>query len=129
MSSKYRPLHFGVLQRIEYLYENRERLLAPKLDGIKKFGTYGLIEVTVIFYYPTIPGKLYHPVYNAEETSWWLAFYNSNSGEVKKAFFVPAPDQRETRLPFTEPDLGEVEIPEPSDGWYYRVYDADEYTK
>jgi hypothetical protein len=129
MNYKYRPLHFGVLQRIEYLYHNRERLLAPKLDGAKKFGTYGLIEITVIFYYPTIPGKLYHPVYNAEEASWWLQFYNHYSGEVKKAVFVPAPDQHETMLPFVIPDLGEVELHEETDDWYKRVYEWDEYTR
>lgn len=126
--TKYRPLHYGVLQRIEYKYGDKDRLLAPKLDGEEKFGTYGMLEISVLFYHPTIPGKLYHPVDNAEEASWWLNFYNEQSSEVKSAFFVPAPDQHETRLPFVIPDLGEEEVEEEADDWYQRNYDWDEYT-
>lgn len=120
-----RPIILGVLQRIEYLYRDKDQLVAPKLDGDKKFGSYGLIDVTVIFYYPSIPGRLYHPIYNADEAAWWLDFYKLQS-EVVTAFFVPAVQQSETMLPFEIPELGEITIPEPSDGWYNRV--NDEYT-
>lgn len=123
-----RPFILGVLQRIEYRYGNKEKLLAPKLDGRPRFGTYGMIDLTVIFWYPTIPGKLYHPIDNKEEAEWWLDFYRSN-GEFVKAFFVPAVQQRETKLPFEIPDLGSHEIVDPGDAWYERQSEADEYTR
>lgn len=120
-----RPIIFGVLQRIEYFYRNKDQIIAPKLDGEIKFGSYGMIEVTVIFYYPTIPGKLYHPVYNADETEWWLEFYRSQT-EIVRAVFVPAPQSKETMLPFVIPDLGSVEIIDEADNWYKK--EIDEYT-
>lgn len=125
--SNNRPAILGVLQRIEYRYGNKEKLLAPKLDGIPRYGTYGMIDLTVIFWYPTIPGKLYHPIDNEEEAYWWLDFYQNNS-EFVKAFFVPAVQQRETRLPFEIPDLGSHEIVEPSSGWYQKQDEWDQYT-
>lgn len=107
----------GVLQRIEYRYGDKDRLLAPKLDGAKKFGTYGMIELVVLFWYPTIPGKLYHPIDNADEATWWLDFY-SQYKEFKSAVFVPAPDQRSTGT-FVIPEIEEEVIPEEeSDDWY-----------
>lgn len=123
-----RPGILGVLQRIEYRYGNKEQLLAPKLDGPKRFGTYGMLDITVIFYYPSIPGKLYHPINNAEEASWWLNFYKTQVGEVNYVFFVPAVEQRETGT-FVVPDLGEYEIPEPTEDWYGKHYDSDEYSR
>jgi hypothetical protein len=126
--STQRPFILGVLQRIEYRYGNKEQLLAPKLDGKKKFGTFGMIDLTTIFWYPTIPGRLYHPIDNREEAEWWLAFYKEN-GEFVRAFFVPAPEQIETRLPFEVPDLGVYDIPDPGDDWYSHQYAAGPYTK
>jgi hypothetical protein len=122
-----RPFILGVLQRIEYRYGNKEQLLAPKLDGERKFGTYGMIDLTTIFWYPSIPGRLYHPVDNKEEAEWWLEFYKENS-EFVRAFFVPSPEQRETGS-FTVPDLGEYTIPDPGDDWYSKGYEADAYSK
>lgn len=123
-----RPAILGVLQRIEYRYGNKEQLLAPKLDGQKRFGTYGMIDLTTIFWYPSIPGKLYHPINNKEEADWWLNFYRENN-EFVQVFFVPAVEPVETSLPFEIPDLGSYEIPEPSEDWYSRVYEADAYSK
>jgi acylphosphatase len=120
-----RPAILGVLQRIEYRYGNKEQLIAPKLDGPVRYGTLGAIEITVIFYYPSIPGKLYHPINNWEEAEWWLNFYGSQV-EFVSAIFRPAPDGRETGT-FAVPDLGEFTIDEPVD-WYSSYYNADEYT-
>lgn len=122
-----RPAILGVLQRIEYRYGNKEQLLAPKLDGPKKFGTYGLIDLTTIFWYPSIPGKLYHPINNREEAEWWLAFYRAN-GEFVRSFFVPSPEPVETRLPFSVPDLGEFDVPEEPYDWYSYQYEVSPYT-
>lgn len=122
-----RPAILGVLQRIEYRYGNKEQLLAPKLDGPKKFGTYGLIDLTTIFWYPSIPGKLYHPINNREEAEWWLEFYRAN-GEFVRSFFVPSPEPVETRLPFSVPDLGEFDVPEEPYDWYSYQYEVSPYT-
>lgn len=121
-----RPAILGVLQRIEYRYGNKEQLIAPKLDGKPKFGTFGMIDLTTIFWYPTIPGRLYHPIDNQDEAHWWLNFYKSN-GEFVKSFFVPAVNPRETNLPFVEPDLGEYEIPDPGEAWYERTLNIGPY--
>ena len=123
--TKTRPAILGVLQRIEYRYGNKEQLLAPKLDGKPKFGTFGMIHLTTIFWYPTIPGTLYHPIDNREEADWWLEFYRGQ-GEFVRVFFVPAVEQKESRLPFTIPDLGVYEIPEPGDNWYNNLYGEDD---
>ena len=122
-----RPAHLGILQRIEYMYRDKDQLVAPKLDGPKKFGTYGMIEVTVIFYYPSIPGKLYHPIDNSEEATWWLDFYRMQT-EIVTAFFVPAPDGEETGI-FSVPDMGTSPDPDPPVDWYSPMYEADAYTK
>lgn len=120
-----RPFVLSVLQRIEYRYADKERLLAPKLDGPKKFGTFGMIELTTIFWHPSIPGRLYHPIDNKEEAEWWLGFYRAN-GAFVKSFFVPAPDQQETGV-FTVPNLEEFVPIEDEEVWYIRP--VDEYTR
>ena len=109
----------SVFPRLEYYYRHKERLLAPKLDARVAYGTYGTISITVDWFYPIFPGKLYHPINNAEEASWWMEYYKSNPN-VKTHAFLPAPDQHETGV-FIEP-----EIPPPTDEegettpWYKR---------
>jgi len=115
-----------VFPRLEYRYGDKDRLLAPKLDAQFSFGTYGVIEVQVIWYYPIIPGKVYHPVDNADEATYWLNYYQ-NDGSVKNAYFTPAPDQESTGV-FVEPEPEEDEEVPTLEQWYLYQYDRDEYT-
>lgn len=100
MSQLPNPFAASVFPREEYFYRDKDRLLAPKLDRGEKFGTYGMIVIEVTWYYPILPGRLYHPIDNGEEASFWLDFYQNSSipqkADVKRAFFVPAPDQYES---------------------------------
>lgn len=111
---------------IEYFYKNRQKLLAPRLDGARKFGSYGMLELSV-YHFRGIYGKLYHPIDNADEAAWWLDLYHQYH-EIKDVSFVPAPDQKQTRLPFEPPELEEVTDPEPPFDWYSYTTDSDEYT-
>lgn len=132
MADEVNPYAASVFPREEYFYRDKDRLLAPKLDRGKKFGTYGMIVIEVKWYYPIIPGALYHPIDNSEEAEFWLDFYQTSSipqkADVKRAYFVPAPDQRETGT-FVEPVSV---VPSDSIGdpekWYDYIYDADAYT-
>jgi hypothetical protein len=67
---------------------DRDTMLAPKLDGIPKFGQYG----TVVYTYrlalesqqqsnlkPRNQGRMYHPVDTVEEAEQWLTFYRSKT--------------------------------------------------
>lgn len=116
----------SVFPRIEYRYGDKDKLLAPKLDSHFSFGDYGVLEIQVIWYYPIIPGKLYHPIDNPEEASWWLNYYR-NLGTVKNVYFTPAPDQAATGT-FVEPDLNEDDDAiEEAVQWYLYQYERDEY--
>ena len=118
----------SVFPRLEYRYADKDRLLAPKLDSFFRFGTYGVLEIQVIWYYPIIPGKLYHPVDNPEEASWWIEYYKTRDGSVKNVFFTPNPDQKSTGTfeepIFEEEDYGDSIVNQ----WYLQNYNADEYT-
>lgn len=121
-----RPELMGVIPRTEYLYQNRERLIGPRLDGAKKFGSWGMIELSLSIWMwltPNLDGKLYHPINNPEEAAWWLNLYR-NQPEFQNVFFAPAVEQVATGT-FEIPDLGEWE-PEPVDKWYEN--EDDEYT-
>jgi len=118
----------SVFQRIEYRYKDKDRLLQPKLDAQFSFGTYGVLEIQVVWYFGIIQGKLYHPVDNANEASWWLEYYK-NDGSVKNVYFTPSPDQLSTGF-FSIPDLGEDDLELPTlEQWYLYQYDRDEYTR
>lgn len=131
--SDFNPFAASVFPRDEYFYRNKDRLLAPRLNRGEKFGTYGMIVIEVLWYYPTLPGKLYHPIDNQEEAEYWVNFYLQNSTpqrqDVKAAYFVPAPDQVETGefvvpsdfVPPVPPDID-------ADKWYDYIFSADEYT-
>lgn len=113
--------------RLEYEYGDKDRLLAPKLDAQFSYGTYGVLEIQVIWYYPIIPGKLYHPVDTPEEASWWIDYYN-NDGGVKNVYFTPSPDQY-TSGTFTEPTIPDDSASESViEQWYLYQYDRDEYS-
>lgn len=123
----YDPVN-SVFPRLEYKYGDKDRLLAPKLDAQFSYGTYGVLEIQVIWYYPIIPGKLYHPVDNPAEASWWLEYYRS-LGTAKNVYFTPAPDQESVGT-FVVPDIPEDDNPvEEVVQWYLYQYDRDEYTK
>lgn len=133
MSEKRNPFAASVFPREEYFYRDKDRLLAPRLDKGERFGTYGMIVIEVLWYYPALPGRLYHPINNREEAVYWSNFYLQNSTpqrqDVRAAYFVPAPDQRETGT-FVEPE--EVVPPIPPDvdveKWYDYIFNADAYT-
>lgn len=68
--------------------QERDARLAPKRDGIPKFGTFG----TIIYVYRLAleskiqtnmkdqgRGYFYHPVDSAEEASEWLSFYQAQT--------------------------------------------------
>lgn len=61
-------------------------------------GTYGCVEVHF-----DQRGTLYLQVYNADEALWWKDFLTGHI-EVSYVKIIPAPDQKETRLPFTAPE-------------------------
>lgn len=132
MSDEINPYAASVFPREEYFYRDKDRLLAPKLDRGKKFGTYGMIVIQVNWYYPIIPGELYHPVDNAEEASYWVDFYKNNSipnkADVKSAYFVPAPDQTQTGTFVAPSDVASSDVVAAPDRWYDYIYDADAYT-
>jgi len=127
------PFAASVFPREEYFYRDKDRLLAPRLDRGEKFGTYGMIIIEVLWYYPILPGRLYHPVNNLEEAEYWSNFYLQNSRpqrqDVKAAYFVPAPDQHETGI-FLEPENEILPIPPGVDGekWYDYIFNAGAYT-
>lgn len=132
MSQLPNPFAASVFPREEYFYRDKDRLLAPKLDRGEKFGTYGMIVIEVAWYYPIIPGRLYHPIDNQEEAVFWLDFYQTSSipqkADVKRAFFVPAPDQYESGT-FVEPEsLVPSDVIDEPDKWYDYIYEADSYT-
>lgn len=117
----------GVFPRLEYRYGDKDRLLAPKLDANFSYGTYGVLEIQVIWYYPIIPGKLFHPVDNPQEASWWLDYYDGR-GSVKQVYFTPSPDQQAVGT-FTIPEFEEEEEEvDAVEQWYLYHYDRDEYT-
>lgn len=126
------PFAASVFPREEYFYRDKDRLLAPKLDRGKKFGTYGMITVEVNWYYPILPGALYHPVDNADEAEFWLDFYQTSSipqkADVKRAYFVPSPDQEETGTFTPPPSLVPSDMLDQPDKWYDYIYNADAYT-
>jgi len=132
MSDLPNPFAASVFPREEYFYRDKDRLLAPKLDRGEKFGTYGMIVVEVAWYYPILPGRLYHPVNNGPEAEFWLNFYQTSSipqkADVKRAYFTPAPDQYSTGV-FVEPEsLVPSDMLDYPDRWYDYIYQADEYT-
>jgi hypothetical protein len=126
------PFAASVFPREEYFYRNKDRLLAPKLDNGEKFGTYGMIVIEVNWYYPILPGRLYHPVNNGDEAEFWLDFYKTGSipqkADVRQAYFVPAPDQYESGV-FTEPEsLVPSDIINQPEKWYDYIHNANAYT-
>lgn len=115
----------SVVPRIEYRYADKDKLIAPRLDSGKRFGTYGMIQLSVIWFYPQLPGLLYHPIDNAAAAIWWLDYYKVNPN-VREAFFVPSPDQYETGT-FTIPNFPPPEEPEQPKPWYNETLTASPY--
>lgn len=115
----------SVFPREEYYYKDKDRLLAPKLDSGVRYGSYGMITIEVIWYYPIIPGQLFHPVENADEASWWLNYYQ-HDGNVKKAYFVPSPDQTSVGT-FTPPVIPPNASPVAPQNWVDQTLEAGPY--
>lgn len=120
---------------IEYKWSDRYLLLSPRLNGSIRYGTYGTI-VLEVFYVREFYGKMYQPVDNAEEAEWWLTHYNAyyTNRDIHTLYFLPAPDQHESRQPFVAPELP----PPPDDNEGYNTpwndqdntqYTVGKYTK
>jgi hypothetical protein len=84
----------------------RDHKLAPKRDGEVKLGKFGAIVYTYRLALesqhqtnikPQNQGRLYHPVDNAEEASYWLDFYRKKTvakhyepkSLYESAWFIP----------------------------------------
>jgi len=116
----------SVFPRLEYRYKDRLKLKLPKLNALRQFGSYGMIEISVVWFYPlNPPGKIYQSVFNAPEASYWLAYYQ-HDGNVTEAHFVPSPDQF-TSGTFSIPISPPVISPVSPAAWYIEDKEAGAY--
>jgi len=61
----------SVFPRIEYFYKDKDKLLPPKLGTHPQFGSYGRIDITVVWTYTITGGnKIYQAVFNPQEASY-----------------------------------------------------------